>query len=254
MRLRLKLWPLSRMPRITAMATIGEKTGGLARQFFSWQGLGAAVLGVMLAKWTWVLLASASTAMPAADWETSGEAGQVFGTASMADTPAIATLGDIKLVGVFAHPTKGFAVMQVDEKQIGLGLGDEVKPGVKLVETDANYVMLERAGVRQRVDLTGAAATGATGPAPSYVAPVPVPVAPTYAPPAPGDSNSSLSAGHSGYSTHAGLPPGMNALLDKVPGGQREAYKRRLESMANMPPEQREAMQRKIEMMEKNHH
>lgn len=249
MRLRMKFWPQGIMSAISAQPA--RKTSGIARQFFSWQGLGAAVLGVLLAKWVWVLFAPASAAMPAASWEASGAAERLFGTASVADTSALATLGDIKLIGVFAHPTKGFAVMQVDEKQIGVGLGDEVKPGVKLVETDANYVMLERAGVRQRVDLTGAIAAGGTGPAPSYVAPVPTPPAPTYTPPAPDNSNSTILSLPG--SSHTGHPLSPDALPGTVSSAQIDVLQQKLDSMNNLPPQQREAMKRKLEMMRGTH-
>ena len=39
-----------------------------------------------------------------------------------------------------------------------MGVGGQVAPGVRLVETHADYVILERNGIRQRVDLSKAPA------------------------------------------------------------------------------------------------
>jgi hypothetical protein len=62
-------------------------------------------------------------------------------------------VGNIKLIGVFAHATRGFAVLLVDGKQVGVGLGELATPGVRLVETNADHVMLERGGAKVRIDL-----------------------------------------------------------------------------------------------------
>lgn len=161
---RIKLWPGEGKSSITA-AAYGGTLAARARPLFSWGVLAAALLGVTLARWTWLLLAPAGAAMPPAAWEASDDAGRVFGTAAAPAAAATAALGNIKLIGVFANRTKGFAIMQVDDKQIGVAQGDDVKPGLRLAETHADYVVLDQGGVSQRVDLTGAA------PAPSPAVP-----------------------------------------------------------------------------------
>ena len=238
------------MPAISARPS--GRLGGIARRLFSWQTLGAALLGIVLARWVWVLFAPESPAMPPASWEASGDAGRLFGTASVANAPAFAPMGNIKLIGVFAHRTMGFAVMQVDEKQIGVAQGEEVKPGIRLAETYPDHVMLEQAGVRQRVDLSGASAPGgmqnaqpggmqnaqprgmqnaqpggmgAAGIAPAYAAPVPGNTAPAGAP-----------ALHSGSAPH-GSP------------AQIEALQKQLDAADNMPPERREALKNKLDQI-----
>jgi hypothetical protein len=59
----------------------------------------------------------------------------------------------VQLVGVFAHPTAGFAVLAVEGKQVGVGLGELVMPGARLVETKADHVLIERGGIQSRIDL-----------------------------------------------------------------------------------------------------
>jgi len=239
MRLRIRLWPQTMTMASSVQAT--GKIGGVLRQFFSWRSVGAALLGVLLAKWTWLLFAPASPAIPAAAWEASAEAERVFGTASVTDTSAPATLGNIKLVGVFAHRTRGFAVMLVDEKQIGVGQGDEVKPGIRLVETHADHVILERAGIRQRVDLTSVAApepggAGLWGAGPGITAPAVVSSAPTYAPPAA-----------------PGKPSPPSSPVAGVPQEQLEALQHKLGAADNLPPEQRDMLKRKLENLRGSH-
>lgn len=260
MRLRIKFWPQGMVSAISARAT--GKPAGLARQFFSWQGVGAAVLGVLLAKWTWLLFAPASPAMPAAAWEASGEAERVFGTVSVADTAALSSLGNIKLIGVFAHRTRGFAVMQVDEKQIGIGLGDEVKPGVKLVETHADYVLLERADIRQRVDLTGASSPSVAGPVPGLVV-----TASTYTPQSNAAPVSSATESYSGSGSdhpngggqgrsrrggNGGGPHAAASLPGIPPASPADTLQPRLDA-GNLPPAQSEMLQHKLDSIRGQH-
>lgn len=217
------------MPVIAA--SLAGKPGALARQVFSWHALGAAILGAVLAKWTWVLLSPASAAMPPAAWEAADDAGRLFGTARVAEAQAAAPLSNIKLIGVFAHRTKGFAVLQVDDKQIGVAQGEEIKPGIRLVETHGDHVMIEQAGVRQRVELTGAAASGGM-PAPA--------TAPAFAPAGSGSvPNPAVSAAEPHFE---GAQPG-------VPPGQIEALQQQLDAAGNMPPEQREMLKRQLDKM-----
>jgi len=265
MRLRIKLWPQAITMVFSALAT--GKIGGLVRQFISWRSVGAALLGVLLAKWTWLLFAPASPAIPAAAWEASAEAERVFGIASVTDTSAPATLGNIKLVGVFAHRTRGFAVMQVDEKQIGVGQGDEVKPGLRLVETHTDHVILERAGMRQRVDLTSVAASeqggtsgakpggaGLGGAGPGIAAPAVVSPAPTYTRPA-GSGKQSPPSGPA-----AGVPQEQIETLqhkldaaDNLPPEQIDELQRKLDTAKSLPPAQREMLKNKLDMMRGQH-
>jgi len=116
------------------------------------------VLAWQLAYWTWVFVApprsGAAAARPAAVVDLA-EIARLFGAAA----PAGGTSGDLVLKGVVA-PTPGVAASAIFApragRDISVFIGDEVRPGVKLVEVDPDHVLVERAGVRERIDLAAA--------------------------------------------------------------------------------------------------
>lgn len=171
---------------------------------FSWQSLGIVLFAVMLARWVWVFAAPVDMAMPATTtWQKNDVSENLFGHA--ADASAMASAGNIKLIGVFAHKTAGFAVLQIDGKQVGVGMGESVAAGGRLVETHADYVLLERGGVRQRVDLqVSGASSGIT-------------IAPTL--------NVASTAPASGQQA---LP--QNTDLENIPPAQRAAMQQELDN------------------------
>jgi len=150
----------------------GDRAAGKAVPAFSlltltWYMLGALVLGVLLAKWSWVLLkAPATVSAIAPSHDISGNSGQLFGVAAEADSSA-AVLPNVKLVGVFAPDSgpAGFAVLSLDEQhQVGVVAGGTVAPGVKLLEVHAHHVVLDRSGVQQKIELVNInAGTAGTG-------------------------------------------------------------------------------------------
>lgn len=118
------------------------------------------VLGALLAKWTWVLLAPRATAIAVApERGTAAEAGKLFGVPAAVPASSVAevaVLPNARLMGVFSAKTgkSGFAVLKLDDKrQVGVAAGESVAPGVRLVEIHPDHVLLERSGVRQRVNL-----------------------------------------------------------------------------------------------------
>ena len=128
-----------------------------ARLWMNWPLWGGSLAVLLLAKHVWVLFAPAEHAVPGTTVAAqSAQAGQLFGTVSTAASSA--SLNGIRPVGIFASRKNGFAVMMTETGQIGVGLGGQVVPGVRLVETQPDYVILERNGVRQRVDLSKAPA------------------------------------------------------------------------------------------------
>jgi len=138
------------------------------RLWMNWPLWGGLLAMVLLAKHAWVLFAPAEQAIPATTIATeSAQSGHIFG---VADTmTSAASLNGIRPIGIFAHGSKGFAVMMTESGQVGVGVGEQVAPGIRLVETHADHVILERNGIRQRADLGKApAATGGITP----VAPV----------------------------------------------------------------------------------
>lgn len=124
---------------------------------FSWRSISALVLGVLLAKWFWILFApnaafTASTPERAAEHEAGKLFGEVATTESVTQGSA---LPNVKLLGVFTGSIgrSGFAVLKVDERQYGVAEGEEIAGGTKLISVHADHVMLERAGVQYRINL-----------------------------------------------------------------------------------------------------
>ncbi|MBU1215333.1 MAG: hypothetical protein KKA63_08860 [Gammaproteobacteria bacterium] len=130
-----------------------------ARLWLNWPLWGGLLAMLLLAQHAWVLFAPADRALPGnTAIPLSNRTGQLFGTANSTGSTT-ASLDNIRPVGIFAHSTRGFAVMQTPSGQRGVGLGSEVARGVRLIETNADHVILERNGVRQRVDLSAVSAT-----------------------------------------------------------------------------------------------
>lgn len=134
----------------------------LSRLSLPWRGLGALVLGVLLAKWSWALFAPQATAIAVVpEHAATVEAGRLFGAAASGVSPADGlALPNVRLTGVFAARVgqPGFAVLKLEDKQVGVAVGESVAPGTRLLEVHSDYVILERAGVQQRVNLEEKAA------------------------------------------------------------------------------------------------
>ncbi len=116
---------------------------------------GVALLGLVLAYWTWAWFAPrAQPRAPAA----AGEAGNlaaaslVFGRVERNKGGAAPTGIAIKLLGIVAASggRRGHAVVQLDAKQIlAVHEGEDVAPGVRLAEVLPDHLVLERGGVRE---------------------------------------------------------------------------------------------------------
>jgi hypothetical protein len=135
-----------------------NKAGVLMQLSWPWRGLGAAVLGALLARWGWILFAPHATVVAIAPGHTPAASRQLFGVAASAVAAAqVAALPNVKLLGVYTG-SHGFALVTLDGKhQVGFGLGEELAPGTRLVEISADAIMLEHAGAKQRVELEGLA-------------------------------------------------------------------------------------------------
>lgn len=131
-----------------------------ARLWMNWPLWGGLLAMLLLAKHVWVLFAPTEHAIPITTVTTgSAQTEQLFGVVSTSTSAA--SLNGIRPIGIFAHSKRGFAVMMTESGQVGVGVGELVVPGIRLVETHADHVVLERNGMRQRVDLSNApAATG----------------------------------------------------------------------------------------------
>mgnify|MGYP001544585832 CR=1 FL=1 len=116
-----------------------------------------ALLGLVLAYWTWAWLAPRpEPRAPALEGQALHlePAYRLFGGAPQGASDAAPTALAIDLLGVAAASggKPGYAVLRLDAKRIvAVREGDEIEPGVKLAEVHAERVVLERGGVRETV-------------------------------------------------------------------------------------------------------
>lgn len=153
--------------------------------------LGALVLGIALARLFWVLSTPAVATFPAATAAPNPDAAaRLFGTVAVAAS-SISAIPNLQLLGVFAPQDggRGFAILRLDGvRQLGVVLGDEVAPGVRLAEIHSDHVVLQQGSSRQVIPLDtpkvspqnlGVAAQPSTAAVPAGIVPVTPPQAPT---------------------------------------------------------------------------
>jgi general secretion pathway protein C len=134
-------------------------------------GIGGKMLAVLLACWlVWLLaqgglrifMPAPAPRLPNAPLDTQSAArviasSNLFGASSApAAGPAQATSLNLKLKGVYAASGKlfSFAVLSIDGKpDVGIVVGSEIKPGVKLHEVHADHILIAHDGVIEQVNL-----------------------------------------------------------------------------------------------------
>lgn len=118
----------------------------------------ALVLAWQLAYWTWQFAAPARS-MPLAPSASAAvdpaAIAKLFG-ADASGAAGNSGVDGMVLKGVVA-PTPGTAASAIFAPRAGrdvsIFIGEDVRPGVKLVEVDPDHVIVSRAGVRERIDL-----------------------------------------------------------------------------------------------------
>lgn len=114
-----------------------------------------ALLGAVLAYWTWVWFAPRAVPRLETSAVQSGSvaaAGAIFGSVPRAQAAAAPTGIAIKLLGVVAASggRRGYAVVQLEAKQIlAVHEGEDIAPGIRLAEVHPDHVILERNGLRE---------------------------------------------------------------------------------------------------------
>ena len=114
-----------------------------------------ALLGAVLAYWTWAWFAPRAEPRMEAVAAQSGSvtsAGAIFGNVPRNQAAAAPTGIAIRLLGVVAASggRRGYAVVQLEAKQIlAVHEGEDVAPGIRLAEVHADHVILERNGARE---------------------------------------------------------------------------------------------------------
>lgn len=121
-----------------------------------WYGVGALVIGLLLARWTWILFAPPTLVAPPPDShainQTSANLFGLIGISGVTETAGNA-LSSLHLIGVFSGK-QGFAIFRLDEKhQSWVPVGEEISKGVRLIEVAADYTIVENNGFQQRVNL-----------------------------------------------------------------------------------------------------
>jgi len=131
-----------------------------------------ALLGLVLAYWTWTWLAPQSEPRTqalqtgASTVATVQAASGLFGSLTRDRNGAAPTGSALSLLGVVAASGKrsGYAVLRLDSKHtIAVHEGRDIEPGVRLAEVHARGVVLERNGVRETLALQERNAPAAGG-------------------------------------------------------------------------------------------
>jgi general secretion pathway protein C len=110
-----------------------------------------ALLGVVLAYWTWVWLAPAAAARAPAAPESAASSVSSAGLFGSASAGAAAS-GSIRLIGVVAAwgDRRGHAVLRLDGKTtVAVLQGADIEPGVRLAEVHVDHIVIERSGARE---------------------------------------------------------------------------------------------------------
>lgn len=132
-----------------------------------------ALLGLVLAYWTWVWLApNAEPRAPAVVQPTAGvgAALSLFGTGPTAGTVVTPTGIAIRLLGIAAATQggRGVAAVQLEGKDIvAVREGEDIIAGIRLVEVASHHVILERGGIRETLPLPPPAAAPPTAAPPT---------------------------------------------------------------------------------------
>lgn len=116
-----------------------------------------ALLGLVLAYWTWTWFAPRAETRLEARAVPSGSAAAasaIFGSVPREQSTAAPAGIAIQLLGVASasEGRRGHAVLQLEGKQIlAVHEGEDVAPGVRLAEVHPDHVILVRGGARERL-------------------------------------------------------------------------------------------------------
>lgn len=118
-----------------------------------------ALLALVLARWTWAMLAPRTEVAAPSNAVADGRGEAVrslFGNAPMASQASAPTASPIKLLGVVAAAGghAGYALLQLEDKRtLAVREGEDVADGVRLQQVASDHVLLERRGVAETLAL-----------------------------------------------------------------------------------------------------
>jgi len=125
-----------------------------------------ALLGWVLAYWTWIwLFPRVETRVPAATGQDvpAVSAKALFGEAKRSDGTLSMAANAMKLQGVVAGSgnRRGYAVLQLDGREIlAIREGEQIVPGIRLAEIHHDQVVVDRGGAREALVLPRKALSG----------------------------------------------------------------------------------------------
>jgi general secretion pathway protein C len=127
------------------------------------------VLAWQLAYWTWVFATpapNASAPPPSQAAVDLAVAARLFGGTASQPAQGAASAG-LRLKGVVA-PTPGVAASAIfstgSGRDLAIFIGSEIQPGLKLAEVHPDHVIVDRAGVAERIDLETRRSAGTSSP------------------------------------------------------------------------------------------
>ncbi len=129
-----------------------------------------ALLGIVLAYWTWAWFAPRPEPRALVSAETGGRtaaAAALFGRAQRGANAAAPTGIAVKLLGVVAASPgrRGYALVESEPRQVIVASeGQDIGPGLRLAEIHADHVVLERNGARETLALPERAKAAAATP------------------------------------------------------------------------------------------
>lgn len=118
-----------------------------------------ALLGVVLAYWSWAWFAPSPAPRAPAAVQLAGpaaSAGGLFGIAPQGSGALAAGPGALRLMGVVAavEGRGGHAVLRLDgRRSVAILEGEEIAPGLRLAEVHVDHIVMERNGARETLAL-----------------------------------------------------------------------------------------------------
>lgn len=117
-----------------------------------------ALLGTVLAYWTWTAFAPRPEprTWSAGEAATRAESARgLFGSSPRDRAAAVPAASAIRLLGIVAATgdRPGYAVVRLDARSsLAVRAGENVAPGIRLAEVHPDHVVLDRNGVREKLD------------------------------------------------------------------------------------------------------
>lgn len=154
------------------MRTITPHNTENAQRVLAWllTVVACALLGFTIAYWTWAWFAPRTQSRIEAEVPAAGAvaaASGLFGKAASAADDAAIPAGAILLLGIMAAADSraGRALVRVDgNPSVAVRAGEDIEPGLQLVEVHADHIVLDRGGAQEALVLPAPGRSPETAP------------------------------------------------------------------------------------------